>query len=130
MTRFAICNEVFGASQNMGDWRRVCEFVAAQGYEGIEVAPFTFAASVEDINAAARRELRGIAHGCGLEICALHWLLVSPPGLHLHSKERAVRRRTEDYLKSLNKTIATTSLQSRDRVEPGPLVGGSKNDVA
>lgn len=101
MTRFAICNEVFGARQNLDDWRRICKFVASCGFTGIEVAPFTFAASVDALDSAARRDLRSIAHDCGLEICALHWLLVSPPGLHLHTKDNAVRLRTRDYLQSL-----------------------------
>lgn len=101
MPRFAICNEVFGERQNLDDWRRVCEFVASCGYAGIEIAPFTFAASVDTLDNAARRDLRAIAHDCGLEICALHWLLVSPPGLHLHAKDTDVRLRTRDYLQSL-----------------------------
>ncbi len=101
MTRFAICNEVFGERQNLDDWRRICEFVASCGFAGIEVAPFTFAASVEALDMAARRDLRTIARDCGLEICALHWLLVSPPGLHLHAKDEATRLRTRDYLQAL-----------------------------
>ena len=101
MTRFAICNEVFGERQNLDDWRRICKFVASCGYEGIEVAPFTFAASVEALDGVARRDLRNIAHDCGLKICALHWLLVSPSGLHLHTKNAVARRRTSDYLQSL-----------------------------
>ena len=99
--RFSICNEVFGSHQSPDDWRGICQFVASCGYEGIEVAPFTFAESVEELDAATRREIRNVAAESGLQIVGLHWLLVSPSGLHLHSKEEAVRQRTEDYLKSL-----------------------------
>ena len=99
---FAICNEVFGPRQTLNDWRGVCEFVAACGYQGIEVAPFTFAESVHEIEAATRQEIKNIAHDCGLEIVALHWLLVSPQGLHLHSRDEKVRFRTRDYLTALS----------------------------
>ena len=95
--RFAICNETFEG----WSWERVCRFVAETGYEGIEIAPFTFGPSVEDVSADRRREIRQVAADCGLEIVGLHWLLASPPGLHIHTKNSAVRRRTVDYLKVL-----------------------------
>ena len=49
--RYAICNETFQ------DWPhdRVCEFVAATGYTGLELAPFTFAPLITDVSAAQRR---------------------------------------------------------------------------
>jgi D-psicose/D-tagatose/L-ribulose 3-epimerase len=96
--KFSICNEVFGARQSLEDWKKLCEFLASCGYEGVEVAPFTFGESVREVDAAP---IKNIADEAGLQICALHWLLVSPPGLHLHSKDEAKRRRTIDYLKSL-----------------------------
>lgn len=99
--RFAICNEVFGSRQTLEDWRFVCQFVASCGYGGIEVAPFTFAESVEEISAAQRSEIKNIAHDCGLQIVALHWLLVSPPSLHLHSRDEKTRLQTRDYLRAL-----------------------------
>lgn len=98
---FAICNEVFGPRQSMDDWRGVCQFVASCGYQGIEVAPFTFAESVQEIDAAQRQSIKSIAQDCGLQIVGLHWLLVSPPDLHLHSRDEKLRFRTRDYLKAL-----------------------------
>ena len=38
MPKFAICNETFGD----WPWERVCRLVSETGYEGIEMAPFTF----------------------------------------------------------------------------------------
>lgn len=95
--RFAICNETFGD----WPWERVCPFVAQTGYDGIEIAPFTFGESVEEISAARRAEIKRVAADNGLEIVGLHWLMVSPPGLHIHTTDAAVRRRTVDYLRSL-----------------------------
>lgn len=99
--RFAMCNEVLGARQSLNEWWRICAFLSACGYEGIEVAPFTLAESVEEINSTQRHELKTIADEHGLSIVALHWLLVSPPGLHLHAKDNATRQRTRDYLAAL-----------------------------
>lgn len=74
--KFAICNELFEG----WDWERTCRFVAEVGYDGIEIAPFTLAQSVDDISAEQRASLRQAAERSGLAIVALHWLLVSPRG--------------------------------------------------
>ena len=95
--RFAICNETFGD----WPWPRVCETVAALGYEGIEIAPFTFGTTVDEVSAAQRAEIRRVAVDSGLEIVGLHWLLLTPPGLHLHSIDEPARLRTVDYLRKL-----------------------------
>ncbi|MFL5516877.1 MAG: sugar phosphate isomerase/epimerase family protein [Gemmatimonadales bacterium] len=97
MHRFAICNETFGD----WPWERVCRFVAEVGYDGIEIAPFTFAESVEQISPGRRREIQQVADDAGLPIVALHWLLASPKGLHIHTRDDAVRRRTVEYLRAL-----------------------------
>lgn len=101
--RFAICNETFapfGASEPWS-WERICGFLADCGYDGVEIAPFTFGDNVREIGAAQRRFIRKVADDHGLEIVGLHWLLVTPPGLHIHSKDLARRRETVDYLRSL-----------------------------
>src|SRR5437879_1680765 len=99
--KFAICNEIFGPRQSLDGWRRLCDFLAECGYDGVEVAPFTFGDNVAEISISTRGELAKIANEAGLAIVSLHWLLVSPPGLHLHSKDDATRQRTEEYLKAL-----------------------------
>jgi sugar phosphate isomerase/epimerase len=95
--RHAICNETFG------DWphERVCEFVAATGYTGLELAPFTFAPRVTDLSAARRAEIRQQAESRGLSIVGLHWLLAKTDGFMITSPDADVRKRTGRYLAEL-----------------------------
>jgi sugar phosphate isomerase/epimerase len=95
--RFAICNETFGD----WPWEKVCAFVAETGYDGVEIAPFTFAADVREISDARRAAIRRVASEAGLPIVGLHWLMVSPPGLHIHTVDETVRLRTVEYLRAL-----------------------------
>lgn len=95
--RYAICNELFEG----WDYRRVVEFVAATGYDGLEIAPFTFGETVEAITAEQRREIRRIAADRGIALTGLHWLLVKPEGLHLLHPDEPVRQRTVDHLRRL-----------------------------
>jgi D-psicose/D-tagatose/L-ribulose 3-epimerase len=97
MQRFAICNETFGD----WPWDRICRFTADTGYQGVEIAPFTFAQSVTEIPGDQRRTIRETAADTGLDIVGLHWLLASPKGLHIHSRDAALRRKTVDYLRAL-----------------------------
>jgi len=97
MWPLAVCNEI---------WRdlpaeRVFERAARLGYEGVEIAPFTIAESVQRIPADRRAALRRAAADAGVRIVGLHWLFVSPDGLHLTSPDAAVRRRSGDYLRAL-----------------------------
>jgi D-psicose/D-tagatose/L-ribulose 3-epimerase len=95
--RFAICNETFGD----WPWEQVCRFAAETGYEGVEIAPFTFAEHVTEVTPERRRAIARAAREAGLSIVGLHWLLASPKGLHVHSRDAALRRRTVDYLRAL-----------------------------
>lgn len=95
--KFAICQELFVD----WDWARQCRAIAEIGYTGIEVAPFTLAASPRDVTAERRRELKQTAADHGLEIIGLHWLLAKTTGFHLTTNDAVVRRRTADYLKEL-----------------------------
>ncbi len=95
--RFAICNETFQG----WDWERTCRFVAEVGYDGIEIAPFTLAPDIRALSPADRATLRHTADDAGLAITALHWLLVSPDGLHVNSPDLAVREETARYLEAL-----------------------------
>jgi sugar phosphate isomerase/epimerase len=97
MPKFAICNETFGEQP----WEEVCRFVAETGYDGIELAPFTFAPAVEELTAEDRRRIARVARDAGLEVVGLHWLLVSPPGLHINAPDPALRQRTTEYLRAL-----------------------------
>lgn len=95
--KYAICNELF---ENW-PWEEVCRTVAAIGYTGLEVAPFTLAPLVTAISAAERQQYRRQAAEAGLAIIGLHWLLAKTTGFHLNSADPAVRRRTAEYLTSL-----------------------------
>ena len=116
--KFAICNETFK------DWphEKAFAFAAECGYQGLELAPFTFAYNVRDITAAQRAEIRRLAESNHLEIIGLHWLLAKTEGYYLTSPERAVRRKTADYFGDLarfsaelgGKILVLGSPQQRD----------------
>ena len=76
----------------------VCQSIRGAGYAGIEIAPFTLAEDPIGISAAKRRECRTAIEGAGLQFVGLHWLLVSPAGLHITTPDRAVRRRSWEFL--------------------------------
>ncbi|MCE9629322.1 MAG: sugar phosphate isomerase/epimerase [Planctomycetia bacterium] len=95
--RYAICNETFG------DWplAKACDFAAAAGYGGIEVAPFTLASLATEISATARGEMRRTIARSGLDCVGLHWLLAKTEGFHVAHPDAAVRSRTVEYLGEL-----------------------------
>lgn len=95
--KFSVCNELFEGWAIEEVFRTAAEI----GYDGVEIAPFTIADSVEEIPAARRREIVASAREHGLEIVGLHWLLVKPEGLYINHPDSAVRRRTRDYLDAL-----------------------------
>lgn len=82
-------------------WERVCESIASHGFDGVEIAPFTFAAYVTEIGASKRQEIRRTAERAGLEVIGLHWLLAKTEGLHLTHPDEGVRARTSEYLTAL-----------------------------
>jgi sugar phosphate isomerase/epimerase len=92
--KFAICNELFEG------WAfdRVCRYVKSVGYDGLELAPFTLAPLITDLDARQRAALRKQAADAGVDIIGLHWLLARTEGLHLTSPDREVRTRTAEYL--------------------------------
>jgi len=100
--RYAICNETFEG----WDHERICRFVAELGYQGLEIAPFTLAPSIEEVSAQRRRELRRQAEDHGLTLLGLHWLLAKTEGLQLTATDAAVRQRTADYLVALARCCA------------------------
>ncbi len=95
--KYAVCNEIFKNKK----WEEVCRFVKAAGFDGIEIAPMTFAESVRDIPPSRRAEIRKLAADNGLELPALHKLMSSPKGLSINSPDPAVRQAGVDYLIAL-----------------------------
>ena len=70
------------------------------GYDGIEVAPYTFKDDVRHISSHERAAIAQTAKECGLEVVGTHWLLVKPLGMGLFSPDADVRAFTADYLLS------------------------------
>ena len=95
--RYALCNELLD-DRPFADQ---CATIAACGYTGVEIAPFTLAPRVTELSAHERAELRRTAEDAGLEVVGLHWLLAKTEGLHLTTPDDAVRERTADYLAAL-----------------------------
>lgn len=100
MFKLATCNEPWNG---VAPIEEVFRIAAGIGYDGVEIAPFTLADHVDDINASRRREIARAAADAGVEIVGLHWLFVSPKGLHLTTPDDATRRTTAEYLKSLTR---------------------------
>jgi sugar phosphate isomerase/epimerase len=95
--RWAICNETFQ------DWPfdRTCDYAAALGYTGLEIAPFTLHEHPVQMSAAEREALRTIAVAAGLEVVGLHWLLAKTSGFYLTTPDSDMRRHTANYLAEL-----------------------------
>src|SRR5436190_8708824 len=95
--RHSICNEAF-EGQPFTD---ACKTIQRAGYEGIEIAPFTLAERPTDIDAAKRREYRDIMQSEGLEFVGLHWLMVSPKGLHVTTPDAELRAKSWQHIRDL-----------------------------
>lgn len=66
--KIAICNELFQG------WpiKKVFQYAAQLGYNGVQIAPFTLANSVLDVSMDRRRAIRRAAETSGVEIVGLH----------------------------------------------------------
>ena len=93
--KYAICNETWGGPGT--DFARVCDRIAAAGYTGVEVAPFTLAENPASLTEADAARFGSVAKAAGLEVVGLHWLLVQPPGFHLTTTDDTVRRATAEF---------------------------------
>ena len=92
--KFAFCNEMFRGVPP----REVFRIAAEIGYDGVEIAPFTVAPSVNEVGPETRKAIRDEAAEFGLEITGLHWVLLSPEGLYLNHPDDGIRHRTRRYL--------------------------------
>jgi len=97
-----ICNEIFSS------WtiEKTIEYVSSIGYDGIEIAPFTLANSVEDISQIKRSEIKTLAQRNNIEIIGTHWLFVKPEGLSISSPDPSLRKKTSQYFEQLVKFTA------------------------
>ncbi|HLJ46530.1 MAG TPA: sugar phosphate isomerase/epimerase family protein [Bryobacteraceae bacterium] len=88
--KHAICNEVY----ERRPFAEVCRSIKAIGYDGIEIAPFTLAEKPTDITAEQRREYRAMMQSEGLQFVGLHWIMMSPKGLHATTPDRELREKS------------------------------------
>lgn len=95
--RYALCNEVLRHLS----FEAACRLMAEAGYQGVELAPLTFAPSVDQLDADARAAIVRTARAFGLEIVGLHMLLWGRDDLHVAHPDPEVRRRTANYLVQL-----------------------------
>jgi sugar phosphate isomerase/epimerase len=100
--RTLLCNEVIRDLP----FEEQCALAAELGFDGLEVAPFTFAEHPDRISAERRREIRDTAAEAGLEIGGLHWLLASPAGLSITDPRPDVRERTLEVMAALPRLCA------------------------
>jgi D-psicose/D-tagatose/L-ribulose 3-epimerase len=95
--RHSICNEAFQG----WDFTDTCRAVRQAGYAGIEIAPFTLAENPATLSRERRRDLAAIIRSEGLQFVGLHWLMVSPKGLHVTTPDDAVRARGWEHIRHL-----------------------------
>ena len=95
--KIALCNEVV---RNM-EFAAQCAFAAELGYDAIELAPFTLGDEPHLMAAGERATVRRAAADAGVDIVSLHWLLVTPQGLHINNPDDAVRAKTVDVMRRL-----------------------------
>jgi sugar phosphate isomerase/epimerase len=95
--RHSMCNEAFEGWA----FARACKAIRKAGYTGIEIAPFTLAEKPADITAGQRQEYREIIRSEGLSFVGLHWLMVSPKGLHVSGPDAALRQRSWEHIRHL-----------------------------
>ena len=112
--KHAICNEVF----EQWPLEKVCASIHRIGYSGLEIAPFTLAEQPAQIAAAERRRHRETIRDHGLTFAGLHWLMVSPKGLHVSTPDRTLRERSWRHILELIDLCA-------DLGENGVMVFGS-----
>ena len=95
--KHAMCNEAFESTP----FAEQCRTLKSAGYEGIEIAPFTLAPDPQDITPAQRNEHRRIMRDEGLQFAGLHWLMVSPKGLHVTTPDKTLRERSWNHIRNL-----------------------------
>ena len=100
--KFGICNETYVG----WDFPRTCADIAASGYAGVEIAPFTLNEDPRQITEKQAQHYGKVARDAGLEVIGLHWLLVKPPGMHLTTSDDATRKKTVEFAQHLVRLCA------------------------
>jgi len=108
--RHSTCNEAF----EKWPFADACKAIRRVGYTGIEIAPFTLAERPTDVTAAQRREYRDVMQSEGLAFVGLHWLMVSPAGLHVTTPDAALRQQSWQHIRDLIDLCADLGPDWRD----------------
>src|ERR1035437_1446250 len=95
--RYSMCNEAF----EKWPFADACKSLRKAGYTGIEIAPFTLGEDPALVTAAQRGAYRDIMESEGLAFVGLHWLMVSPKGLHVTTPDASLRERSWLHIKNL-----------------------------
>jgi len=95
--RIALCNEVIAPMP----FPQQCEYAAKLGYDGLEIAPYTFSEEPHRLGSAQIAAARAATEDAGIAITGLHWLLLKPAGLSISTRDEAARRRTVDVMLAL-----------------------------
>jgi sugar phosphate isomerase/epimerase len=100
--KFGLCNEMFQG------WpiEDALAYAAELGCDGVEIAPYSLAESLDALSSGRRSAIRRAAERAGVEILGLHWLLVKPEGLSINCPDAAVRARTAEYMRALIRLCA------------------------
>ena len=95
--RFALCNEVLASVPLESQ----CDYAAALGYDGLEIAPYTLFETPEAVSATEVSRVRAVVGKAGLAVTGLHWLLVKPDNLSLTDPDISIRTRTLEVMTRL-----------------------------
>lgn len=95
---YSVCNELFGPLP----FGRACAIAKAEGFSGIEIAPFTLFGDFSD-GAIARgvAEARSALAEEGLAFAGFHWLMAKPEGLSLVAPSAPARAAARRHLARL-----------------------------
>ena len=93
--KLSLCNEVIRTLS----FERQCALAAGLGYQGLELAPFTFGDDAWRMPARERADIRRTLRDHGLEASGLHWLLAAPAGLSITSADRVTWQKSVDVLR-------------------------------
>lgn len=97
MMRIALCNEVI----NNRSFAEQCVFAAEVGYDGLELAPFTFTEDPTRLTSQVLAAMRASLEDAGICMTGFHWLLERPAGLSITARDESIRRKTVEVMKCL-----------------------------
>ncbi len=92
--RFAMCNELLKHRGLEGSIREL----AALGYDGVEVAPWTIGQDVMAVPVVEAQRAKTVAKDSGIQIVGVHWVWGNSPEYHITHPDPAVRERSLRYL--------------------------------